>query len=104
VVSTAADVDRFYWHLFAGDLIPVALLEAMGTPTGTVPLAQGGYGLGLWIWPMPCGQGLGHSGSFYGYSTKAWTLKGASRSVVVLVDDGRADSFANNIAQAALCP
>ncbi len=104
VTSTAADVDRFYEHLFAGDLIPPALVTAMEDPSGTVPLGPGGYGLGLWIWSLPCGEGLGHSGALYGYTTKAWTLKGTNRRAVVLVDDGQAQSFADNITNAALCP
>ncbi len=104
VVSTAADVDRFYEHLFAGDLIPEDLVETMATATGTSPFGLGGYGLGLWIWSMSCGEALGHSGALGGYATKAWTLRGTDRSVVVLVDDGQAHSFADNVAQAALCP
>jgi len=104
VISTAADVDRFYEHLFAGDLIPSTLVATMERPTGTVPFGQGGYGLGLWIWSLSCGEGLGHSGALQGYSTKVWTLKGTDRRTVVLVDDGQAGSFANNIANAALCP
>jgi D-alanyl-D-alanine carboxypeptidase len=104
VISTAGDVDRFYEHLFAGDLIPSSIVATMERPTGTAPFGQGGYGLGLWIWSLSCGQGMGHSGALSGYSTKVWTLKDTNRRAVVLVDDGQADSFANNIANDALCP
>lgn len=104
VVASALDVDRFYRRLFTGALLPPTLVNAMGAPTGTSPFAQGGYGLGLWIWPLSCGEGLGHSGAYRGYATKAWTLRGTERSVVVLVADGQAHSFADNVAEAALCP
>lgn len=59
---------------------------------------------GLWIWPLPCRRGLGHSGALSGFVTKVWTLEDSDRRAVVLVDDGQADSFANNIADDALCP
>jgi D-alanyl-D-alanine carboxypeptidase len=104
VVSTAGDVDRFYERLFSGGFLPSGLVATMGSPTGTVPFSQGEYGLGLWIWSLSCGEGLGHSGALTGYTTKVWTLKGSDRRAVVLVDDGQAQSFADNIADDALCP
>jgi CubicO group peptidase (beta-lactamase class C family) len=86
VVSTPEDVDRFYRHLFAGDPLPSSLVHDMAKPTGTIPLDVGKYGLGLWIWPDRCGDGIGHSGSWYGFSSKVFTVLGKHRSVVVLVN------------------
>ena len=75
VVSTAEDVDRFYRHLLAGDLLPLKLVHDMARPTGTIPFGIGQYGLGLWIWPIRCDDGIGHSGSGSGFATKAWTIQ-----------------------------
>jgi D-alanyl-D-alanine carboxypeptidase len=104
VVSTAKDVDRFYRHLFAGDLLPLKLVHDMAQPTGTIPLDIGKYGLGLWIWPDRCGDGIGHSGSTYGFSTKAFTILDKHRSVVVLVNQSdTANHLSAGIADDALC-
>ncbi len=104
VVSTAEDVDRFYRHLLAGDLLPLRWVHAMARPTGTIPFGIGNYGLGLWIWPVRCGDGIGHSGSGYGFDTKAWTVPTKHRSVVVLVDQSdNLDHLAAGIADNALC-
>jgi D-alanyl-D-alanine carboxypeptidase len=104
VVSTAEDVDRFYSHLLAGDLLPSHLVHDMARPTGTVPLGVGAYGLGLWIWPVRCGDGIGHSGALDGYSAKAWTILDKDRSVVVLVNETDDDDHVSAaIADEALC-
>ena len=104
VVSTAEDVDRFYRHLLAGDLLPVELVHDMAQPTGTIPLDIGKYGLGLWIWPDRCGDGIGHSGSTFGFSTKAFTILDKHRSVVVLVNQSDTpDHLSAGIADNALC-
>jgi D-alanyl-D-alanine carboxypeptidase len=105
VVSTAEDVDRFYRHLFAGDLVPSKLVHDMAHPTGTIPFDVGQYGLGLWIWPDRCGDGIGHSGSWYGFATKAFTIPEKHRSVVVLVNESDLDRdhVSAGIADNALC-
>ena len=104
VVSTAEDVDRFYRHLLTGDLLPLKLVHEMARPTGTIPFGIGQYGLGLWIWPIRCGDGIGHSGSGYGFATKAWTVPTKHRSVVVLVNQSdNLDHVSAGIADNAVC-
>jgi D-alanyl-D-alanine carboxypeptidase len=104
VVSTAEDVDRFYRHLLAGDLLPPKLVHDMARPNGTIPFGIGGYGLGLWIWPDRCGDGIGHSGAWYGFSSKAFTIPAKHRSVVVLVNESDTlDHVSAAIADNALC-
>jgi hypothetical protein len=46
---------------------------------------------------------LGHSGAGPGFSTRAWTLEGKERSVVVMVNDGDGGSIADYLATSALC-
>ncbi len=103
VTSTAADVDRFFTHLFAGDLVPISLVETMAKPTGTTAFGIGGYGLGLWINPLSCGEALGHFGHLAGYTARAWTMRSPDRSVVILLNEGYAESFGDNLAQNVLC-
>jgi D-alanyl-D-alanine carboxypeptidase len=104
VVSTASDVDRFYRHLLAGDLLPLQSVHEMSMPTGTVPFGTGDYGLGLWIWPQMCGDGVGHSGWLPGFSSKAFTLPDKDRSVVVLLNKrDEDDGLSAALAASALC-
>lgn len=76
IISTTAELNRFYRALFTGGLLPPALLDEMtDRPTGPM-----GYALGVFRVPLPCGRVLwGHTGGFPGYSTYAFTT-----------DDGRA--------------
>ena len=103
VVGTAADVDRFFQHLWAGDLLDPGTVAVMTRPTETSPFGYGRYGLGVWIVEATCGKALGHSGSLPGYVIQAWTLKGEDRSVVVMVNDGDEYDTAQDIADTALC-
>jgi D-alanyl-D-alanine carboxypeptidase len=103
VVSTVDDVDAFFHHLWAGDLLPLDLVEEMTTSAGIVAPWDMDYGLGIWFERVRCGTGLGHSGAMSGYSVKAWTLEGADRSVVVVVNDGDGQQIADSIVASALC-
>ncbi|WP_372472143.1 serine hydrolase domain-containing protein [Jidongwangia harbinensis] len=71
LVSTAADLNRFYRALLTGHLLSAHLLAEMQT---TVPMdaadpEAGGYGLGLYWLPTPCGRAWGHSGGTIGHQT-----------------------------------
>jgi D-alanyl-D-alanine carboxypeptidase len=105
VVSTVKDVDTFYQHLWAGDLLPAELVEEMSRPVGDIPPYGGEYGLGIWSRPVSCGTALGHPGNAPGYSVQAWTLRGSQRSVVLLVNEGAPVGFsiAEAITETALC-
>ncbi len=85
LVSTGADLDRFYRALFSGRLLPERLLDAMRT---TVPLEAdhpeyGGYGLGLMNLPLPCGTFWGHTGGVVGQATFAFSSPDGSRQVAL---------------------
>ena len=103
VVSTVADIDRFYTALWRGDLLDKQLVATMTEPLGVVAPMQVEYGLGVWFDPADCGTALGHSGAGPGFATKAWTLPDADRSVVVMVNDGDGDFIADTLAASALC-
>ena len=103
VVSTVADIDRFYTALWRGDLLDQELVATMTEPLGTVAPEGMEYGLGVWFNPESCGTSMGHSGAGPGFATKAWTLPDADRSVVVMVNDGDGQSIADTLATTALC-
>ncbi|MFC7613385.1 serine hydrolase domain-containing protein [Actinokineospora soli] len=63
MISTTADLDRFYAALLDGDLLPPAQLAEMKKTVD-------GYGLGIYEFPMPCGiTAWGHGGGIPGYIT-----------------------------------
>jgi D-alanyl-D-alanine carboxypeptidase len=68
IISTTADLNRFYAALLGGRLLRPAQLAAMRT---TVPVEEGfGYGLGLYSIDLPCGVTVwGHDGGIHGYLT-----------------------------------
>src|SRR5215472_14393376 len=84
IVSTAADIARFYTALLAGKLLPAAQLQQMMT---TTPTGQGdNYGLGIQAEPLSCGTAWGHTGDFPGYFNNPFTTTDGSSQAVVLVN------------------
>lgn len=89
LISTTADLARFYQALIGGQLLPAAQLHEMQT---TVPVnaefnsAWPGarYGLGLMWIPLTCGGGYwSHGGDANGYSTRDGVTPDGKRAVVV---------------------
>jgi D-alanyl-D-alanine carboxypeptidase len=66
LISTLADLTRFFRALLGGRLLPPGLLAEMTTP---VPTGQPGmgYGLGLLVLDTPLGRLIGHDGSIPGF-------------------------------------
>lgn len=83
LISTGADLNRFYAALLAGKIVADAELREMlaGKPQGNdSPLL---YGLGIGSTELPCGaEYFGHTGGIYGF----YTVSGATR-------EGRAVTF-----------
>lgn len=104
VVSTVRDIDRFFTALWGGKLLDPDLVEVMTKSMGAANPVADDYGLGVWLNHESCGNAMGHSGAGPGFSTKAWTLPHADRSVVVMVNDGDGYTIADSLATAALCP
>lgn len=95
LVSTAADLGRFYRALLGGELLAPAQLEAMRrtVPVGFLPGNQA-YGLGISLIPLRCGAAWGHGGSVFGYTSLAFSSRDGSRQAVVLVNA----SLSSNVA------
>src|SRR5215471_295585 len=99
IVSTAADIARFYTALLTGKLLPAAQLQQMMTTTHT---GQGdNYGLGIQAELTPCGTAWGHQGDFPGYFNNPFTTTDGSSQAVVLVNaDGLSERQQNDITNA----
>lgn len=84
IVSTAADVNRFYRALLTGTLLPAAELRQMQQ---ALPAFPGfGYGLGLANGKF-CGQQIwGHVGGAPGYLTYAFTRSDGGRQIAITVN------------------
>jgi D-alanyl-D-alanine carboxypeptidase len=88
MVSTTADLARFYQALLGGQLLAPELLKQMRT---TVDASQPGrgmrYGLGLEVLRPGCGTELwGHTGSLEGYGTTAFSTADADRQLVMVTN------------------
>ncbi|BCJ65206.1 serine hydrolase domain-containing protein [Polymorphospora rubra] len=70
LVSTTADVNRFYRALLTGKLLRPAELAEMQKTVPFVPEypEAGGYGLGLYNNVLPCGTVWGHDGQVFGHN------------------------------------
>jgi D-alanyl-D-alanine carboxypeptidase len=83
VVSSADDVQRFFAALLGGRLVRLQLLREMET---LVPAGRNRYGLGIAVFPTPCGPAWGHTGNVQGTVAVAWNTRDASRRVVLVVN------------------
>ncbi|GAA3687276.1 serine hydrolase domain-containing protein [Nonomuraea antimicrobica] len=78
IISTTADLNRFYRALFQGRLLRPSLLKEMTDLT-----AAEGYGLGLEAGSLPCGLAWGHGGGTRGYSTVAFSSADGRRQLAL---------------------
>ncbi|MEW2569330.1 serine hydrolase domain-containing protein [Streptomyces sp. NPDC047070] len=98
MISTTADLSRFYQALLGGRLLRPAELTAMKTtvPAPELDDAWPGvrYGLGLMSVPLSCGGVYySHGGNLPGYTTRNGTSDDGSRTVVLnSTGDGSTDS------------
>jgi D-alanyl-D-alanine carboxypeptidase len=85
IVSTAADLNRFYRALLTGRLLRPAQLAAMQTTVVEDPAHPdvGGYGLGLYWLQAPCGRFWGHDGGTIGHATISLTSPDGRRQVTM---------------------
>ncbi|SES39951.1 serine hydrolase domain-containing protein [Actinokineospora terrae] len=84
MVSTPADVSRFYRALLSGELLDQRQLQEMLT-TVRVEERNGGYGLGIYYIDTRCGRVWGHAGDFPGHHTIAYQDRSGRRSAVLEV-------------------
>ena len=87
MISSTADLNRFFKALLTGGLLPPAQLTAMMT------MVEGhDYGLGLERTTLNCGATLyGHGGGIFGYSTGSFHTSDGSRRLSLSVNPYRGD-------------
>jgi D-alanyl-D-alanine carboxypeptidase len=104
IVSSADDLSRFFAALLKGRLLPPRLLHEMET---LLPAGTQRYGLGLAVFPTPCGDAWGHTGNAQGIITVAWNRRDASRQVVLVVNtyplSGELEAAIRRVQIAAFC-
>lgn len=88
IVSTVGDVADFYRALMSRRVLTPALLKDMKTTLPGAPNSDLGQrmGLGLERFPTSCGAAWGHSGSFPGYKTYAFTSANGKRQTVLMMN------------------
>ncbi|WP_051966198.1 serine hydrolase domain-containing protein [Kitasatospora mediocidica] len=108
MISTTADLGRFYRALFGGALLPQDLLAQMRTPH---PIDDTGraYGLGLESRTYcPATPAWGHSGSVAGYETFSFTTADGTRQITLslnrnLTTTPQTDAEINHVLTLGLC-
>ncbi|WP_290055826.1 serine hydrolase domain-containing protein [Amycolatopsis solani] len=85
LISTPADLDRFYGALLGGRLLrPAELAEMRRTVPADLGVPGAGYGLGLGSIPVSCGEFWGHQGGIIGFTNLAGVGPAGRRVTVVL--------------------
>ena len=104
IISTTADLNRFYRALVKGQLLRPAELREMTAPGAT------GTGMGVEILKLRCGLAVGHGGGGPGFFGMSFTMDDGSRQITatttVWKNDPDKDPGAALVAllQGALCP
>lgn len=82
MISSTADLNRFFHALLTGRLLPPAQLTAM-----TTMVAGQDYGLGLERTTLSCGATVyGHGGGIFGYTTGSFHTRDGSRRLTLSVN------------------
>jgi D-alanyl-D-alanine carboxypeptidase len=80
MISTTADLNRFFAALLGGRLLPRRLLTDMETPG----VRDGSYGLGLFLRTTPCGVTVfGNDGDALAYQAWSYSTLDGSRQVTI---------------------
>ncbi|MEU8901629.1 serine hydrolase domain-containing protein [Nocardia sp. NPDC048505] len=102
LVSTGADLNRFYTALLAGRVVPPAMLTQM---LDGVDMGNGdgmSYGLGVGYTELPCGRYVGHVGGVRGFTAVSGATA-AGRAVTFSFTGTPADADLGGLLTRALC-
>ncbi|MEV6102499.1 serine hydrolase domain-containing protein [Nocardia sp. NPDC051981] len=105
LISTGADLNRFFTALLAGKIIGDAQLRDMLTMLPRSPDSTSEYGLGIGAIQLSCGvRYFGHTGNIAGFTTISGAIT-QGRAVTIAINDSPADepNFID-VLNDALCP
>ncbi|MGK5629473.1 serine hydrolase domain-containing protein [Streptomyces sp. URMC 123] len=105
IISTSADLNRFFTALLGGELLPPAQLAAMKTTVSAEKEFPGDrYGLGLIEKKLSCGAVVwGHDGGLHGSQTQAVTTADGRHALAFNFSIDRGGSL-NGVVEAEFCP
>ncbi|HEY3511376.1 serine hydrolase domain-containing protein [Kribbella sp. NPDC051137] len=110
IVSTPADLNRFFTALIDGRLLRPAQLKEMLTtvPAPGLDVTPGGrYGLGIAARPLPCGgYAWGHGGDIFGFETRNEVTTDGREAALAVTSMPTTEADAKRVAAAldtALC-
>ncbi|MGW7417439.1 serine hydrolase domain-containing protein [Streptomyces sp. NPDC054863] len=106
MVSSTADLNRFYRALLTGGLLPQQQLKEMKT---TVPISEKapgvGYGLGIFEQKLSCGKAVwGHPGGIHGSITQAGTTGDGRQSLALNLNGDWSSGDTGSVFEAEFCP
>ncbi|MFV2103522.1 serine hydrolase domain-containing protein [Micromonospora sp. LOL_024] len=83
MIATTADLNTFFRALLGGDLLSPATLDEMLDRVPVLPELPeaGGYGLGIYSLPTPCGEFWGHDGAVFGHLMFSMHSRDGNRQV-----------------------
>ncbi|MFE6857087.1 serine hydrolase domain-containing protein [Nocardia sp. NPDC057668] len=105
LVSTGADLNRFYLDLLAGKVVAPAQLEQMLAGEPQEPGGSMWYGLGIGGTELDCGaQYFGHTGGIAGYVTVAGASRDGRAVTITLTESPEREPDVQALVSHALCP
>ncbi|HEY1175288.1 MAG TPA: serine hydrolase domain-containing protein [Phytomonospora sp.] len=94
MVSTTADLGRFFRALFAGELLPPAQLDLMKTTVEADGGIAAGYGLGVYENRLSCGGTFwDHGGNTMGVISRGGVTEDGTTSVSLVFTGAHGDSY-----------
>ncbi|MEU0543298.1 serine hydrolase domain-containing protein [Nocardia sp. NPDC005978] len=105
LVSTGADLNRFYLDLLAGKVVAPAQLEQMLAGEPQEPGGSMWYGLGIGGTELDCGaQYFGRTGGIAGYVTVAGASRDGRAVTITLTESPEREPDVQALVSHALCP
>ncbi|WP_067708768.1 serine hydrolase domain-containing protein [Nocardia yamanashiensis] len=105
LVSTGADLNRFYLALLAGHIVAQAQLGDMLTAESRIPETDFSYGIGVGTAQLSCGTRFyGHTGGITGFLTYAYATKEGRAVTIALTEQPEEQPDMMSLLGHALCP
>ncbi|MEV6773447.1 serine hydrolase domain-containing protein [Nocardia sp. NPDC051030] len=105
LVSTGADLNRFYLALLSAQVVPTPQLQEMLTLQPEDPQLEARYGIGIASTDLTCPtQYFGHNGGITGFSTITGATKEGRAVTITITDSVDSELNIKDLISHALCP